>query len=247
MITRKRRKTMNKNTKKTLAVLKPATGLKSSQQWKGRIKLNRTTLGIAMLVFAAVLSACSPSASPSIGPTAISTSVPSIPTSTPVAASAQQQFSKQTLLDPCVLIDSQEASTFTGASYGTGTEGTTSGGGMTCTYGSETTNVFIVEVAQAPDVATAQADKVQFIDDLQAKLQQLASQGLNITELPNFADGATMAQVNLSIGGETISGSAMGFLKGAIFFGFSDEVKGGQAPSSAAVQAEAQTVLGRLP
>jgi len=36
-------------------------------------------------------------------------------------------------------------------------------------------------------------------------------------------------------------------LKGAIFFGFSDVVKGGPAPTSAAVQAEATTLLGRLP
>jgi len=91
-----------------------------------------------------------------------------------------------------VLIDTQAASTFAGASFGPGVESTTSGGGRICTYGSETTNVFLVEVAQAPDVATAQAAKADFLATLEASAQQLASGGLNVTQLPNFADGATL-------------------------------------------------------
>jgi hypothetical protein len=47
--------------------------------------------------------------------------------------------------------------------------------------------------------------------------------------------------------GETINGSAIGVLKGTIFFGFSDVVMGNAAPSSEALQSEAMTVIGRLP
>jgi hypothetical protein len=56
-----------------------------------------------------------------------------------------------------------------------------------------------------------------------------------------------MGQLSTSVEGIPINGSAIGVLKGTIFFGLSDVVKGGAAPSAAAVQAEATTVLGRLP
>jgi hypothetical protein len=107
--------------------------------------------------------------------------------------------------------------------------------------------MFVVDVAQAPDVATAQADKTQFLADLEAHVQQLASNGLNIIQLPNFADGATLGTLSLNIAGVSLNGTAIGFLKGTVFFGFSDEVQGGPAPTSEATQAEATTVLGRLP
>lgn len=136
---------------------------------------------------------------------------------------------------------------YAGATFGPGVESTTSGGGKICTYGSETANVFMVEVAQAPDVASAKAYKADFLATLQASAEQLASGGLNVTELPDFADGATMGQLNTNVEGTALNGSAIGVLKGTIFFGFSDVVKGGAAPSSAAVQSEATTLLGRLP
>jgi hypothetical protein len=96
-------------------------------------------------------------------------------------------------------------------------------------------------------VHTAQAAKADFLATLQASAAQLASGGLNVTQLPAFADGATMGQLNTSLSGIAITGSAIGVLKGTIFFGFSDVVKGAAAPSATAVQTEATTVLGRLP
>jgi hypothetical protein len=105
----------------------------------------------------------------------------------------------------------------------------------------------MVEVAQAPDVATAQVQKADFLATLQASAQELASGGLNVTELPTFADGATMGLLSTSVQGTALNGSAIGVLKGTIFFGFSDVVKGGPAPSAAAVQAEATSLLRRLP
>ena len=201
--------------------------------------MNRTTIGIVLLALAGLLSACgSATANPTAAPT---------PADTPAPTSAPVQTSAPTALDPCTLVTPEEVASLAGTTFGPGEEGTTPGGGKTCTYGANTANVFIVEVAQAPDVATAQAYKKQFVADLEAKLQQLASAGLKVTEMPNFADGAVIGTLNLNIAGITINGSAMGVLKGTVFFGYSDVVKGGAAPTTDALQAEAQTVLGRLP
>jgi hypothetical protein len=167
--------------------------------------------------------------------------------STPLGQSVAQQAVVQTALDPCLLVTSQEASTLAGVTFGSGVEGTSPTGLKTCTYGAQTTNVFMVEVAQAPDVKTAQTDKTQFLADLQTSLQQLTDQGIAVTEVPNFADGAVMGSISLNSGGIAVNAISMGFLKGTVFVGFSDLSMGGQVPSSDAMQAEATTVLGRLP
>jgi len=245
---------MDKKDQTTLTGASPDIDSIPNQRSKQTIGMARKTLSVFALVITATLTACSASAStpnPTFAPPA--TSVPqqaATPTQAPAPAATsapQQPAAVNTQLDPCQLISSQEASTLAGASFGNGEESTTPGGGKICTYGSQTANVFMIEVAQAPDVKTAQADKAQFLADLQANLQQLTNAGLNVTELPNFADGATMATVNLNIAGISLNGGAIGFLKGTVFFGFSDVVKGGAAPSSDALQAEATTVLGRLP
>ena len=217
-----------------------------------RIGASRTALGVSVLVLTLLLTACSTTSSTATimpsQPVASSTPVPTFtpsPTFTPAVTSTVQQTGNPTALDPCQLISSQEASSLSGASFGAGLEETLSGGARTCTYGAQTTNVFYIEVAQAPDKATADADKTQFLADLQANLQKLTSGGMNITQLPNFADGAVTAQVNNTTIG--VDGIAFGFLKGTVFFGFSDLVLGAAAPSSTAMQTEATTVLGRLP
>jgi hypothetical protein len=227
--------------------------------------LRRTASVACTLLIAVALAACT-STAPTLGPTqppppaAITQpSATPVPSDTPaptltatvaatsVPAAATQNPSAGTPLDPCALIDSKEASQYTGGSFGQGVEEALSGGALLCTYGANTANVFLVEVAQAKDVATAQADKAQFLADLQSQIADLGAEGLQITELPNFADGATMGILAVSISGVPINGSAIGVLKGATFFGFSDVVKGGPAPSATAVLAEAQTVLGRIP
>jgi len=207
------------------------------QHRKDSIILIRKTIGICALVGTILLAACSPSTS---------TPTPTL-TPSPTATSTPRQTATPTTLDPCILIDSQTASALAGASFGAGEEGTTPGGGKTCTYGSQTTNVFFVEVAQAPDLDTAKAEKSQFLADLEANLQQLAARGLTITELPDFLGGATIGQATINAGGKTIHGSAIGVLKGTLFFGFSDVVVGSPAPSSEALQSEAQAVLEGLP
>lgn len=208
------------------------------------------TLGIGALVIAVVLSACSglPSA------TTLTTYGNPTVVDTPMVTGTPDQMSgtdaplptAQTSLDPCQLVTSPEASALAGTTYGPGREDTTSGGGRTCTYGYQTTNVFMVIVAQAPDVATAQAAKAQFINDLESKLPQIAQTPMKVTQLPNFADGAVTATLSVNIGAQTLNGISIGVLKGTVFFGFSDLVLGSAAPSLSAMESQAQTVLGRL-
>ena len=257
---------MDKKDRSTLTGIGQETNSPTAHysRWDGnRVRM---TIGACMLVITLVLSACSsstnavtpestvPPASVSQNtprPQAIASTATKVPqnTATPVpATSVPGQATIKTQLDPCQLISSQEASALAGASFGNGVEDTTSGGLKTCTYSSQTTNVFTVDVVQAPDVNTAKADKAQFLADLQASLQQLTNEGLNITQEPNFADGAVLADVSVNGGGIIMNGSAIGFLKGTIFFGFSDiVVGGGAAPDAKALHSEATTVLGRLP
>jgi hypothetical protein len=251
--------------------VEPVINFSNNQYAKRGSRLARTTFSVCMLIITAVLSACSSSAS-QITPAATlppvsapqNTAVPALakslpatsaPQSTavpsllvaPTATSGAQQQTVNTQLDPCELINSQEASTLVGVTYGVGKEVTTHDNLKICTYGGQSTNILTVEVVQAPDVATAQADKAQFLADLQSNMQELTNQGLNVTQVPNFADGAVAANASMSDSGVSMSGNAFGFLKGTIFFGFSDLAIGGTAPTDAAMQAEANTVLGRLP
>lgn len=173
------------------------------------------------------------------------TSTPtSSPTQPPVqTAAATLATAVPTSLDPCQLVTSQEASQLAGASFGAGQESTTSGNGKICTYGAQTLNVFMVEVGQAPDVATAQAGKAE----AQAAFERVATKGVTVTELPSFADGAAVLEGGAVVSGMTFSGSAIYVLKGTIFFGMSDVLVGHAAPTSPALQAQATVVLGRLP
>ena len=232
--------------------------------WQPRFPIRagmvRTLCGTIMIASVTLLSACSTSTPAATNvPTQIAASntpnptdtarptETSNPTDTPAVTSTPLNTAVPTLLDPCQLISNQEASSLVGYTFGQGIKETIPGGATTCTYGAQTTNVFTVEVVQAADVATANAAETQFLADLQANLQQLTNEGLNVTQLPDFADGAVTAQVSINAGGETINGSAFGFRKGTIFFGFNYVAVGGEAPDSTAMQSEATTVLGRLP
>jgi len=209
-----------------------------NQYFVGTMKTaGRVGLGLCTLILAALLAACGAS-TPAPTPTQAST---------PASTDTPAVTATATVLDPCVLIDSQEASMYTGASFGQGTEETLSDSAKICTYGANTTNVFMVEVALANSVDEAKAAKADFINTIEANVAQLTNEGLKVTEPPDFADGATMGELNITLPTGSLSGSAIGVLKGTIFFGFSDEVNGGQAPSAEAVQAEATSILARLP
>src|SRR4051794_15055715 len=76
--------------------------------------------------------------------------------------SSSDNAAMPTAIDPCQLVSSAEASALAGTTYTTGVEQTTGTGGNMCVYGSRTTNVFMVLVAQAPDAGTAQTNWAQY-------------------------------------------------------------------------------------
>jgi hypothetical protein len=210
----------------------------------------------AVVVVGLVLAACGASTATGTMSAPMDTLTPTsaaLPTSSPsagsavappsVAAPSNGATGVPTALDPCQLVTSQEASQLAGASYGAGAESTTSGGGKMCVYGGQTLNVFEVIVGQAPDVATAKAGKAE----AEAAILAQAGNGLTFTELPNFADGAAYVIGSITVQGQTFNGSAIYVLKGTIFFGFSDLALGHPTPNLAALEAQAQVILGRLP
>ena len=148
-------------------------------------------------------------------------------------------------LDPCQIITSDDASTFVGVNFGKGKASTTENNVKMCAYSAPGPNIFTVEVAVAPDVATAQAAEA-------AAKADLASQGakLGVEPLPSFADGtdAAILQGSASSNGISLGARAMLLLKGTTFVGFSDISAGGaQPPSEQAFKDLANTVLAKLP
>ncbi len=215
----------------------------------------RRSLIIVTVAVAAILAACSSSSatpSASEAPSAAasqaalaSTAATAVPTPTPSTNATETELPTDvpTAYDPCVLVPSDEASTLTGATYGAGVE-STAGNTKFCTYGSNTLNVLTVAVGVAADEATAQAGEAQFVTQLQAA----AANGLTVTQLTGFtADSdAAVLSGSMTVSGQTFSASAITVLRGTVFFGFSDVTLGTPAPSSADLQSEAMTVLGRL-
>ena len=177
------------------------------------------------------------SPSPSSGEVAAS-DVPATPLATAVA----------TTLDPCQLVTAAEVSQLTGFPFpdGSGQESTTEGHGKICTYGQEGV-VFQVIVGVAPDVATAQAGE----KDAEAELQKAAANGLKVTTLKGFADGAADAATltgSKTVGGLTFAASAIYFLKGTTFVGISEiATMGAKAVSESQMQDQAKITLSRLP
>jgi len=191
----------------------------------------------------AVLGATDTPAAATLVPTPMSTPMVTPTASAQALAASFNATGIPTTLDPCQIVPASEASALAGTTFTAGVESVTSGNGKICTYGGQTLNVFEAIVGQAPDVATAQAGKAA----AEAAINQQAGGALKFIELPGFADGAAYVIGSLTISGQTFNGSAFYALKGTTFFGFSDLALGHATPTLAAMQAEAQTILGRLP
>lgn len=171
------------------------------------------------------------------------------PTATPTPVPSQTAV--PTAIDPCQIVPASEASSVAGVSYGPGREETTSGGGKICVYGYQTLNVFQVIVAVASDAATAQADWAQEEAQVKTALDE-AAKGytftFNVNDVSNIS-GADMAAVGTGggqIAGQTLGVSGVYLLKGPVFVSFSDLVLGHAAPSTSALEGEANTVVGRM-
>ena len=120
-----------------------------------------------------------PVSGPSTAPTAPpSIALPSIAASTAPGGSANGGATAvPTALDPCTIIPNSTVNTLAGTTYPAGTESVTPGQGKICTYGAQTTNVFMVIVGQAPDAATAKAWEAS----AEAALAKAAGKGIPFT------------------------------------------------------------------
>lgn len=219
------------------------------------------TILTAEAVLAAALAACG-SSSPSSGSSAPASETPVQNTpgaapSTPAPAASTPEpttsvTAAATTLDPCQVVTAAEAGALAGATFGNGIEEQTGANdtGKRCTYGSQTTNVFFVQVGVATDAQAAQAEWTREQAQLQAELAQMipgAKPALKTTDIQGLGDRAVVATLNANIGGQSINGTTLAVLKGATLLAFGDLVRGTAAPTSAAMQAQAKTSLARLP
>jgi hypothetical protein len=223
--------------------------------------VSRRAIGVLAVVAAVGLVGCSSGTSPSAIASAIAnaSAPPAASSATPAASSAAASAAPSepalpsavvTDIDPCQLVTSADASSFVGVKFGAGKESTTEGNARICTYAAPGPNLFTVEVAIAPDEATAKAAEAAQEKDLESQAADLASLGLTVTKLPNFAPStdAALMQGALSAAGQSIAARAMFVLRGTTYFGFSDvAVGGGQPPSEQAMKDEAMTLLGKVP
>jgi hypothetical protein len=218
---------------------------------------NRTILGTVAIAASLALAACSSNGASSVqatvSPSATATATPPSggggATATPSGTPAQsaEATGVQTALDPCQLVTNTEASQLTGATYGAGAESTTDDGlGKICTYGAQTTNVFMVIVAQAPDVATAKAQEAAAEANLNANYPGVKVTITTLTDFQPNADAAA-AQGSGSVSGVTFGAIGIYLLKGATFVSFSDVEVNATAPTLDAMKAQAGTTLSRVP
>jgi hypothetical protein len=199
------------------------------------------TTAAASALLVTTLAACS-SSNGAGSPTTSAAPVTSEPaTSEPVATTpAGSPSLVETSIDPCDLLTQQEASQLVGSPVTAGTEENL-GKGKACVYGA-TPNVVTVNVVQVASAAQAQAGK----DDLIAQAQQKFKGSLDVTKVPDFADGGAELQGSATIGTTSLSVSAIYAVSGSIGFGFSVVALNHPAPDNAALLKTGNVMLGRL-
>ena len=209
-----------------------------------------TALGCAVL-----LAACSGSS----GGTASGDNTSSSTSSTTSSSSSSTTSSSSsatttgqavaTNLDPCTLVTRAEASKLAGITFRPGKE-QRSGKGKQCVYGSQTVNVFTVEVVQVDDAAAARADFDAERAQAQAALKKAVPAGLTVSldtsNVDGIGDKAAIARASAKISGTAFSVSGIYVLKGTTFFAFQDLTVGKPSTSNSDLKDQARTVLGRI-
>jgi Protein of unknown function (DUF3558) len=193
-------------------------------------------------LLATTLAACSSSSGNGTGSTTSAAPPTSeATTSEPVATSpAASPSLVATSIDPCDLLTQQEASQLVGSPVTPGKEEDL-GKGKACVYGG-TPNVVTVNVVQVASAAQAQAGK----DDLIAQAEQQFKGSVDVTKVPDFADGGAELQGSATVGTATLSASALYAVSGSIGFGFSVVALNHPAPDNAALLEVGNVMLGRL-
>ncbi len=216
----------------------------------------RAAVPLMIVVPALALTACSTSSGTASVATAqppagAATSAAAAPTSAAASTKAAPQAGPATSLDPCQLVTSAEASALAGVSFGPGKSESSGTSGKLCVYGAQTHNVFTVVVGQAKDAATAGAEWVAEQAQAEAALKEQVPSGATVSlhkaGVSGLADKAETVTGSAAISGVQFGASAIFLLKGATFVQFSDVVVGTAPPSTAALESQARTTLGRVP
>lgn len=166
----------------------------------------------------------------------------------PSPAATVEATAVPTAIHPCDLVTASEVSSLTGFHFGAGQESTTDNNGKLCTYSQEGV-VFEVLVGVSPDAATAKKEEPAFKAQLEQGVSEAGIVNPKLTELPDFEPGVDAAVVSggATVAGQKIKGIALYALKNAVFVAISDLAIGGSVPTTAAMEAQAHTTLGRLP
>lgn len=207
--------------------------------------MNHKVFGLAASLAVLVLAACASSST--------ATNTNNTPQAQASSSPSAQAAASTTTLNPCQVVTQSEASQLTGTSYAAGTLDTSQAGSQICWYGAQTQNVFEVLVAQASSASAAQSGWDQQQSKVLSSLNKATNvPGVNLTV--NISDtsitGANRAAagtMSFSISGHSLAGSAVYLLKGATFVAIVNLVLDHAAPAVAAMEAEAQTALGRVP
>lgn len=220
---------------------------------RGMLVSQKLLILAGSVLAASALAACS-SSSPSSS-SAGSTNAGNASTATTASSPATQaaatsappttQAAAATAPDPCAMVTSAEATTLTGSSMGAGKKATDA---SLCTYSSPTGHLS-VQTARGTSVAEAQAAWTARQAQLPQLLQEVGSvpgMALHVTPVSGFGDRAALISEKASLQGVTLSVTGMYLLKGTTFTGFEVIELNHPAPSAAAVEAEAKTVLGRM-
>jgi hypothetical protein len=243
-----------------LVVITPALLIASCKS-SNKSKVTTLPPKVSATAIAPATTAPAPATSASAAPTGLlppppATSAPPSPSASPTptriasAPASPTGSASPTNLDPCQLVTQGEASTLANATFGPGREEATAGGGKECIYGYQTTNVMDVIVGQGTDRKTAQTDYAQELARAETTISTSLPAGVHVNldtaNTAGIGDQAATVTGSGSVLGKTISFTGIYVLSGATFFTIGDLVLGTTPPTAAAVQAQAQVVLGRI-
>jgi hypothetical protein len=235
-----------------VVVVAPAlvlTSCKSSN--KAKTTLLKTQVSAAATTSTAPAPATTtPASTTPLPPPAPASSASPTPTPSTTAPASPAGSGVPINVDPCQAVTQDEASTLAKATFGAGKEETTDGGGKICVYGSQTTNVFTVEVAEASSGAAASAEWTEEVTEAETKIESALPPGVHVNFDTSNVSGIGDMAATLT-GTETLLGKPINFtgiyvLSGPTFFLIGDLVLGQPSPAVSDMEDQARTTLGRV-
>ena len=184
--------------------------------------------GTASPAGASASAAATDTPAPTPSPTALSGG--GQPSESPAPSSAP---ASQVAINPCMLLTDAQASAINGVTYGPGAVHPLARAGVECVWSNSATGSITLQVAVAPDSATAKAAYTAALADVQ--------QAGSVAQVPNIGDMAVIGRVPASI----ISTGGIYVLDGATFFDVVYLL--GTVPSDTQLTDAATLILGELP